>query len=55
VKHPGDEARAYMSQLTALAAMSAPQGHPLYSEVWRSMQKALAAERDPAVKTANVP
>jgi hypothetical protein len=55
VTHPGDEAGAYMSQLTALAAMGAPQGHPLYSEVRQAMQKARTAERGPAVKMAKMP
>jgi hypothetical protein len=55
VTHPGDEAGAYTSQLTALAAMGAPQGHPLYSEVQRSMLKALAAQRDRVVKMAGIP
>jgi len=46
VGHGSDEAGAYAAQLSTLASLSAGPGHPLYSEVARSMHVALRRSRE---------
>lgn len=55
VAHGADEEHAYAAQLTALSAMGAGPGTPVYSQVRRSMRVALEeAKRDTALRMARV-
>jgi hypothetical protein len=45
VRHGGDEAEAYLAQLSTLIALNAGPGNPLYGEVTRSMQVAIRRSR----------
>ena len=45
VRHGSDETGAYQAQLTTLASLDAGPGHPLYTEVRRSMRTVMRARR----------
>ena len=45
IRHGPDEAEAYAAQLTALTALHAGPGSPLFTEVWRARRAATERQR----------